>query len=101
MLFHYSVMLIQTVDTWRTEWSTGSALTDVQIARMTLKKYTTLVFSDRVPGKRIKLMLYCSSNFHIDVWTPDVTTFKIKLVDFGADGAMQEGDDKSFEISLH
>jgi hypothetical protein len=38
-------------------------------------------------------------NFHIDVWTPNVTTFKVKIVDFGADGAYQGGDDKEFEIT--
>jgi hypothetical protein len=36
-------------------------------------------------------------NFHIDVWTPNVTTFKVKIVDFGADGAYQ--GDKEFEIT--
>jgi hypothetical protein len=28
-----------------------------------------------------------------------VTTFKVKIVDFGADGAYQGGDDKEFEIT--
>lgn len=38
-------------------------------------------------------------NFHIDVWTPNVTTFKIKIVDFGSDGSYQGGDDKEFSNS--
>jgi hypothetical protein len=29
----------------------------------------------------------------------NVTTFKVKIVDFGADGAYQGGDDKEFEIT--
>jgi hypothetical protein len=32
-------------------------------------------------------MLY----FHIDVWTPDLTAFRVKLVDFGSDGVYQGG----------
>jgi hypothetical protein len=40
----------------------------------------------------------------MDVWTPDPTSapavFKIKLVDFGADGTWQGGDDTEHEITL-
>jgi hypothetical protein len=40
-------------------------------------------------------MLY----FHIDVWTPDLTAFRVKLVDFGANGVYQGGDDVEFEVT--
>jgi hypothetical protein len=40
-------------------------------------------------------MLY----FHIDVWTPDLTAFRVKLVDFGSDGVYQGGDDVEFEVT--
>ena len=40
-------------------------------------------------------MLY----FHVDVWTPKVTTSKIKIVDFGVDGVYQGMDDKEFEVT--
>ena len=33
-----------------------------------------------------------STNFHIDVWSADLSSFKIKIVDFGADGAYGWGD---------
>ncbi|WP_146841186.1 T9SS type A sorting domain-containing protein, partial [Flavobacterium glaciei] len=32
-------------------------------------------------------------------WTPDLTAFKIKLVDFGPNGVYQGGDDMEFEIT--
>jgi hypothetical protein len=31
--------------------------------------------------------------FHIDIWTPDANVFKVKLVDFGPNGAYGGGDD--------
>ena len=44
------------------------------------------------------------THFHMDMWTPDETAdpavFKIKLVDFGADGAFGGGDDVEHEITL-
>jgi hypothetical protein len=47
---------------------------------MILKKYTNLnYFGVDVTGSLdASQMLY----FHIDVWTPDLTAFRVKLVDF-------------------
>jgi len=39
-------------------------------------------------------------SFEFDLWTPNSTTFKYKLVDFGADGAFGGGDDKEHELTL-
>lgn len=36
----------------------------------------------------------------MDVWTPNATTYRIKLVDFGADGAFGGGDDTEHEIAF-
>jgi hypothetical protein len=85
------------VTTWRTDWSVGSALTDLQIAGNDTKKYTNLnYFGVDVTGTiNANQMLY----FHIDVWTPDLTAFKVKLVDFGANGVYQGGDDVEFEVT--
>ena len=35
--------------------------------------------------------------FHIDVWTPNMTTFRVKLVDFGSDGVFGN-DDTEHEV---
>ncbi|RDI51323.1 T9SS type A sorting domain-containing protein [Flavobacterium glaciei] len=85
------------ITTWRTDWSAGSTLTDMQIAGNDTKKYTNLnYFGVDVTGTiNATPMLY----FHIDVWTPDLTAFKIKLVDFGPNGVYQGGDDMEFEIT--
>ena len=38
--------------------------------------------------------------FHIDIWSADLTEFKVKLVDFGANGTFGGGDDKEHELSF-
>src|SRR5690606_12691178 len=40
------------------------------------------------------------THFHVDVWTADATEIKIKLVDFGADGAYDGGDDVEHQITI-
>ncbi len=40
------------------------------------------------------------THFHTDVWSSDFTQFKIKLVDFGANGVFGGGDDVEHEITI-
>ena len=40
------------------------------------------------------------TTFHIDIFTPDSTVVRVKLVDFGANGAYQGGDDSEQELSF-
>ncbi len=44
------------------------------------------------------------THFHMDIWTADPTAdpaeFKVKLVDFGADGAWSGGDDSEHELTF-
>ena len=87
------------VDTWRTSWS-AATLTDVQVAGNDTKKYTDLNF---VGIESTGANLINASNmtkFHVDAWTPNMTTFRIKLVDFGADAAFGGGDDKEHELTF-
>jgi hypothetical protein len=86
------------VTTWRTDWSAGSTLTEMQIAGNDTKKiYTNLnYFGVDVTGSLdASQMLY----FHIDVWTPDLTAFRVKLVDFLVQIVYQGGDDVEFEVT--
>ncbi len=87
-----------TVDTWRTEWS-AATLQEVSINGNAVKKYSDLnyVGIETVANKiNATDMLY----FHTDVWTADATEIRIKLVDFGANGAYDGGDDKEHEITI-
>jgi hypothetical protein len=70
----------------------------MQIAGNDTKKiYTNLnYFGVDVTGSLdASQMLY----FHIDVWTPDLTAFRVKLVDFLVQIVYQGGDDVEFEVT--
>ena len=85
------------VDTWRTDWSMAT-LEDIQIQGNDTKKYTSLDFVgvETTGGNLVDAS--AMTHFHVDIWTPNMTTFRIKLVDFGADGAFDGGDDSDHEL---
>ncbi len=85
------------VDTWRTDWSMAT-LEDIQIQGDDTKLYTNLDFVgvETVGGNLIDASTM--THFHVDVWTPNMTTIRIKLVDFGADGGFDGGDDSEHEL---
>lgn len=84
------------VDTWQTSWSSG-VLTNIQIQGNDTKKYSNLDFvgiESTTSQINATNMLY----FHVDAWTPNMTLFRVKLVDFGANAAYGGGDDVEHEI---
>jgi hypothetical protein len=76
---------------------------DFVIGADSTKKYTNLVFAG-IEFATTTLDASAMTHFHIDVWTPDETAspgiFKVKLVDFGADGGYGGGDDVEYELSF-
>lgn len=86
------------VDTWRTDWSVAT-LEDITIDGSATKKYSDLNF---VGVETVSSQIDASdmTHFHTDVWTGDATQIRIKLVDFGADGAFDGGDDAEHEITI-
>lgn len=84
------------IDTWRTDWS-DATLEDVNIADNDIKKYSNLNF---VGIETVSSQIDATSmtHFHVDIWTANATEFKVKLVDFGADGAFDGGDDTEHEV---
>ena len=90
------------VDRWTTDWD-NTDFADVQVAGNPTKLYTNLVFAG-IEATSQPIDASAMTHFHMDVWTPDPTAapavFKIKLVDFGADGAFGGGDDVEHEITL-
>jgi hypothetical protein len=92
-----------TVDTWSAAWDAAN-VADVQIGGNDTKLYTDLSFA----GIEFTSQTIDASNmshFHMDLWTADATAmpaeFKIKLVDFGADGAWSGGDDVEHELTFN
>ncbi len=87
------------VNTWIAGWS-NARLTETQVAGNDVKKYNRLGYAgiEATGPNSIDAtnMLY----FHLDVWTANATTLRIKLVDFGGNNAFGGGDDKEHELSF-
>ncbi|WP_044086647.1 proprotein convertase P-domain-containing protein, partial [Lewinella cohaerens] len=80
------------VDTWLTPWSPGATVyTELQIAGNDTKLYENVDFLGiEMFGTPIDAsgMTY----FNVDIWTPDMTTFRVKLVDFDGGAFSSEGE---------
>ena len=92
-----------TIDTWSAVWDDAN-VEDIQVNGDDVKLYTGLSFAG-VEFTSEPIDVTEMERFHMDIWTPDPTampaTFKIKLVDFGPDGAFDGGDDTEHEIALN
>lgn len=85
------------VDTWRAEWSVAT-LEEVSIAGNAVKKYSALSYVG-IETASSTIDAGAMTHFHTDIWTSNLTEFKIKLVDFGANGVYDDGgDDVEHEI---
>jgi hypothetical protein len=89
----------ETVDTWQAPWSQGN-VTDIQIAGNDTKKITGLNFVgiETTGSNLIDLSGMLKINFN--AWTPNCSTLKVKLVDFGFNAVYGGGDDVEHEIAL-
>jgi len=91
-----------TVDNWATGWQWSTAvLEEVQVAADDIKLYTSLNFNG-IEFTSEQLDISEMTHFHMDIWTPDPTaspaTFNVKLIDFGANGSYDGGDDSEHEL---
>jgi hypothetical protein len=87
-------------DTWSAGWDQAD-VADTVIQGNDTKKYTNLVFAGIEFTNPATNMIDATNAqfFHVDIWTPNATVFKIKLVDFGANGVYGGGDDKEHEYT--
>jgi hypothetical protein len=88
------------VNTWQTAWSQGT-LNDIQIQGNDTKKYTGLNFVGVETTGSNLLDLANMTHLYLDVWTPNMTEFRVKLVDFGFDLAYGGGDDSEHELTFN
>ena len=88
------------VDTWLTSWSAGNTST-LQIAGNNTRVYTNLDFVGVETTSANLINATSMTKFNINVYTPNMTQFRVKLVDFGANGIYQgsPNDDKEHEIT--
>ena len=70
------------VDTWRTPWSSAD-LEDIEIQGNATKKYTNLDFVGVETTGDNLIDASEMETFHIDLWTNNMDTVRIKLVDWG------------------
>ena len=90
-----------TVDTWRTDWSEGATtLEDIMIEGDAVRKYANLGFVG-IETTSSQIDASAMTHFRFDLWTADATTIKLKLVDFGADGSFDGGDDVEHEVTIY
>lgn len=90
-----------TVDTWSASWDQAD-LADVTIGGAPLKHYTNLVFAG-IEATSAPVDASAMTSFRLDLWTPDPTgtgVFRVKLVDFGANGTFGGGDDVEHELTF-
>lgn len=94
----YPSLELAAVDTFRTSWS-AATLENVVLSGNNTLKYTNLSY---VGIETVTSTIDASGMnlFHIDMYTPNMTSFSVKLVDFGADGAFGGGDDREHQINL-
>jgi Secretion system C-terminal sorting domain/Bacterial Ig-like domain (group 2) len=87
-----------TVDTWSAGWDAAD-VADVQVAGNDNKLYTNLNYAG-IEFTSATIDATTMQYFHIDAWTPNATQFRVKLVDFGANGIYGGGDDTEHELAL-
>lgn len=86
------------IDTWLTGWSGCSSSTDVTVGSNTIKKYVGLNYAGIEATGANAINASSMENVHIDAWSMDATSFKLKLVDWGANNSYGGGDDVEHEV---
>ena len=88
------------VDTWLTDWSDAD-YEEVMVVGNPTKLYTSLNFAGiETVTTPMDLESAGMVFLHVDIWTPNSTEFRIKLVDFGGDGFGGDNDTE-FELSFN
>ncbi|WP_116125528.1 T9SS type A sorting domain-containing protein [Lewinella sp. IMCC34183] len=85
------------VDTWRTEWSKAQYM-ESSVDGNAVKVYSLLdyVGIEMMGEAAIDITNY--DFFHVDFWSANMDSLRVKLVDFGNDGP-GEGNDTEFELT--
>lgn len=91
------------VDTWSADWDDAD-VEDFVVATNNIKKYSNLVYAG-IEFVSTTIDASAMTHLHLDLWTPDAVVasdaFKVKLVDFGANGVWDGGgDDVEHELSF-
>lgn len=87
--------------TFRTGWSSAD-YEPASVANNNVLKYSNLSFVGIQPDNDATVDASSASHLNLDVWTPNISTFRIKLVDFGANGVWEQtnSDNTEHEVSV-
>jgi hypothetical protein len=88
----------RTVDTWSATWDAAD-VKDEPVAGNATKLYTNLNFAG-IEFTSQPIDATAMTHLHLDLWATGGNTFKVKLVDFGADGVFGGGDDREHELTF-
>jgi beta-glucanase (GH16 family) len=88
------------VDTWSATWDKAD-MTTLRIENNETKRYSKLNFAG-IEFTSHPINASTATHLHLDIWTPNAKTFKVKLVDFGENGLYQgsTNDDSEDELSF-
>lgn len=88
------------VNNWSTTWD-GADVTDTKLFGDDVKLYTILSYAAAEFTGANTINATAMTHFHLDVWAATGTTFRVKLVDFGANGNFGGGDDREHELTFN
>jgi hypothetical protein len=87
------------VDKWSADWDRAD-VTSLNIDGDDILLYTNLVYAG-IEFTSNTIDATAMTYFHLDIWVPSGTTFRVKLVDFGANGIYLGGDDSESELTFN
>ncbi|RNC85632.1 MAG: T9SS C-terminal target domain-containing protein [Balneola sp.] len=91
------------VDTWSASWDVAN-VEDILVDGDDIKYYTNLFYAGIEFFRGGSIDATNLTHFRFDLWTTEPTeapaTFKVKLVDFGANGVWSGGDDVEHELTF-
>ena len=88
------------IDTWSADWDNAD-ITTTMIKKNEAICYSNLIYAG-IEFTTNQINATIATHLHIDIWTPNSKTFKVKLVDFGDNGLYQgaTNDDSEDELSF-
>ncbi len=90
------------VDTWAAPWAWASQeVTDIEIDGDSAKVYTNMTSFVGIDFSSNVIDASAMTHFHMDIWVPEGNVFKVKLVDFGEDGAYGGAPDSEHELTFN
>jgi hypothetical protein len=87
-----------TVDKWSADWDVAN-VSDLSVFGDDLKLYTGVSYAGIEFISR-PIDATSMTHFHMDIWVPSGTLFRVKLVDFGSNRVFGGGDDSQHELTF-